>query len=484
MNVDHKILAKLLANRIKTVLPSLIGNQQTGYMQGKFIGMNVRRLMDLLHYVDNENINAVLISVDLEKCFDTIEFESIRKTLQYYNFGEYFIQMIFTLYAEFQTSVLHNRYITKAFTPKRAIHQGCAVSRYLLILMAEILAQRIKSNPRVKGIPIGEYTEDVSQYIDDMTISSLFEQDSIEAIVEDLEIFYKTLDLKQTTKKTTIFCIGALKGSNLKLQLSKNFKWSDTDINILGIVLDEDDVHGTYSKLIEKMESVTRLWRGRGLTMKGKITVINSLVASLLVYHMQMLPTIDKNIEIKINRVIERFIWNGRKPKLHTNILNKAVADGGMNLFDPVCRDISLKVAWVSRLNLMDDAARALALYAMKPVFLNQEFWYLNIKMDDVGIICNPNKFWKSVITVWCKVNYHDVESIEQLCRERILYNSHIRLANKPFCIRKLANKGVYEILDIYCSNENQFYTHKEICKHFHVNINYLDYLSLITRNT
>ena len=107
-----------------------------------------------------------------------------------------------------------------------------------------------------------------------------------------------------------------------------------------------------------------------------------------------------------------------------------------MNLFDPMLRDISLKIAWIARLDQMDEAARALAKYAMKPVFPNQEFWYLNVKPKDIDFICQPNKFWRSVVNAWRTVNYHEISSIEELCRERIWYNSHIRVANKPFCIK------------------------------------------------
>ena len=108
MATDHKIFAKLLATRIKPVLKYLIGKQQSGYMEGRFIGINVRRLMDLLHYVENEQIEALLISVDFSKCFDTIEFDSIRGALKYFNFGEGIINMIFLLYDEFETCVLYN----------------------------------------------------------------------------------------------------------------------------------------------------------------------------------------------------------------------------------------------------------------------------------------------------------------------------------------------------------------------------------------
>ena len=66
-------MAKTLANRLKTILDLIIGPQQTGYIQGRFIGSNIRKLIDIIQYVENEQIAAVVISVDFEKVFDSVE---------------------------------------------------------------------------------------------------------------------------------------------------------------------------------------------------------------------------------------------------------------------------------------------------------------------------------------------------------------------------------------------------------------------------
>ena len=49
LNVDYKIIAKTIANRLKPVLPDLINQDQTGYVQNRLIGENIRIVSDLLH---------------------------------------------------------------------------------------------------------------------------------------------------------------------------------------------------------------------------------------------------------------------------------------------------------------------------------------------------------------------------------------------------------------------------------------------------
>ena len=203
MNVCHKIYAKVLANRIKPCLQKIISETQTGYMQGRFIGLNLRKLMDLLYMVEKEDMEAMLISVDFYKAFDSIEFSAVEGALKFFNFGERFVKMIIILYKNFQTKIMHNGYFSPYITPTRGVHQGCAVSGYLFIIAIEILAMQLKSNSKIRGIPIpqSEEKETVSQFVDNLTICSLFDSNSLNTIVDELEKLYLNTGLKVIFKK-------------------------------------------------------------------------------------------------------------------------------------------------------------------------------------------------------------------------------------------------------------------------------------------
>ncbi len=72
LNTDYKILAKLIANRLKTVLPLLIYNDQTGYLKNRFIGENIRLLQDISFFSEQTHTIAFFLSMDLEKAFDSL----------------------------------------------------------------------------------------------------------------------------------------------------------------------------------------------------------------------------------------------------------------------------------------------------------------------------------------------------------------------------------------------------------------------------
>ena len=87
LNVDYKILAKVIAKRIEPVLTKLIHPDQTEFIKGRFIGQNIRLLNDLMEFTDDQNVPGILLFIDYEKAFDIIEWTFIQNVLKCFNFG-------------------------------------------------------------------------------------------------------------------------------------------------------------------------------------------------------------------------------------------------------------------------------------------------------------------------------------------------------------------------------------------------------------
>ncbi len=88
LNTDYKIIAKLIAKRIKTVLTLIINEDQTGYLKYRYIGENIRLLQDVNFYTEQRHINTILLSIDFEKAFDSLNWEFIFKVLKHVNLRE------------------------------------------------------------------------------------------------------------------------------------------------------------------------------------------------------------------------------------------------------------------------------------------------------------------------------------------------------------------------------------------------------------
>ena len=134
LNIDYKILSKVLAKRMEQHLPKLIHSDQTGFVNGRYIGQNIRLLSDIMEFSDSKNFQGILLFVDFEKAFDTLEWSFISKTLEVFNFGNKFKKWFTVLYNGVQSSVVNGGFMTNYFEITRGVRQGCPLSPSLFIL--------------------------------------------------------------------------------------------------------------------------------------------------------------------------------------------------------------------------------------------------------------------------------------------------------------------------------------------------------------
>ena len=163
--IEYKILAKLLATRIKRVLPSIISEMQSGFMENRQISLTLRTTLDITK--DVKNLHGYVLLLDFEKCFNHIEYHAIRGALRYFNFGEKYISLVNLLLQNFQSCCTNNGYLTDTFDVTQSCHQGCNLTRYLYLLCGEVLAHQIKNNSTIQGIKINDLENLIAQFADD-----------------------------------------------------------------------------------------------------------------------------------------------------------------------------------------------------------------------------------------------------------------------------------------------------------------------------
>jgi hypothetical protein len=103
LNVDLKILSYVLARRLKSLLPKIINEDQTGYVKNRSIGFNLRQIQDIIDYADLYKIKGAIIFIDFSKAFDSLEWDFMLGTLKHFRFNESFISWVKTLYSDIQT---------------------------------------------------------------------------------------------------------------------------------------------------------------------------------------------------------------------------------------------------------------------------------------------------------------------------------------------------------------------------------------------
>ena len=152
LNVDTRILSKAISNKLKTVLPTLISSQQTAYVTNRFIGESDRLISDIIEISGCSNVTGFLVTMDIEKAFDSLDQSFLISVLKKFGFGKNFIIWIEILLKDQQSCVLNGGTITQYLKLERATRQGDLVSAYFFILVLKILFLFIKKHPEIKGV--------------------------------------------------------------------------------------------------------------------------------------------------------------------------------------------------------------------------------------------------------------------------------------------------------------------------------------------
>ena len=104
-------------------------------MEGRYILSNIIKLMELMNQCDRQCIQALVMALDYEKCFDSIEHHAIVGSMRYFGIGSYFQKAVMVLFAKFELCTTNNGYASAWFAPTRGCHQGCNISPHIFLLV-------------------------------------------------------------------------------------------------------------------------------------------------------------------------------------------------------------------------------------------------------------------------------------------------------------------------------------------------------------
>ncbi len=134
LNIDYKILSKVLANRLKKLLPEIINENQGGFVPGRYIGENIRMMLDVAEEINNRQLQGYLVSLNIGKAFYSVEWDFVEKAMDCFNIGKKFQSWIATLYTNAKAAVMNNGYETETIDLERGVRQGDPISPYIFVI--------------------------------------------------------------------------------------------------------------------------------------------------------------------------------------------------------------------------------------------------------------------------------------------------------------------------------------------------------------
>ncbi|XP_042944602.1 uncharacterized protein LOC122278481 [Carya illinoinensis] len=398
-----KLIAKVLANRLKHVLPNIISSLQSAFVPGRSIIDNVMVAYEILHTMkarQKGKEGSMALKLDMSKAYDRIEWTFLRSIMKKLGFCDRWIQLIMICVESVRYSVVVNGKVGDTFMPTRGLRQGDPLSPYLFILCAEGLRSMLSkaaTNGRLKGVAAASGGTRINHllFADDCVIFSKASKEEWLAIHDLLLLYEVSLGQKLNREKTAI-----LFSSNTSELVQEEIISEAGEIvcgdygKYLGLpTMIGRSKYETFRSIKERVWRKIRSWKNSFLSSASREVLIKAVLQSIPTYSMNVFRFTRKLCKV-INSMIANFWWSGNKDSrgIHWKGWDKMgenKKNGGMGFrdIDVFNRAMLAKQGWMLQTNVESLAAR-----------IFKEKYFSKSQFIDAKIGYKPSFIWRSLL--------------------------------------------------------------------------------------
>ncbi|XP_058775262.1 uncharacterized protein LOC131649520 [Vicia villosa] len=283
----YKILAKILAARMRGVLDKLISINQTAFVPGRSMMDGVLMVNEMLDWAKRKKRGCLLLKVDFEKAYNSISWNYLRWIMGKMRFGKRWMKWMESCIFSSHVSVLVNGSATKEFKVQRGLRQGDPISPFLFVITMEGLSALMKKSVEVGDFQPFKYGEedyvDILQFADDTIIIG-------EPTCDNL-----------WSMKVILRGFGLVSGS--------------FPFKFLGIWVGERaNKTKVWKDVVTDIKSRLSRWKRRNISIGGRVTLIGAVLNTILIFTLSFYKAPSMIIK-EIRGLLSNFLWNGNANK-------------------------------------------------------------------------------------------------------------------------------------------------------------------------
>lgn len=287
----YKILAKVLANRIRLVIGSVISDAQSAFVKGRQILDGILIANEVVDDASKRKKELLLFKVDFEKAYDSIDWSFLEEVMVKMGFPILWRKWIKECVGTATASVLVNGSLTNEFSLGRGLRQGDPLSPFLFLLVAEgfnVLMEAMVARRLFHGYCVGSHDPLMVshlQFADDTLILCEKSWANIRALRATLLIFEELSGLKVNFSKSLLVGVNVPGSWLSEASLVLNCK-----VGTIPFLYLELPIGGNASQLVFWKPLLNRIntrllgWKSKHLSLVGRLVLLKSVLSYLPVY--------------------------------------------------------------------------------------------------------------------------------------------------------------------------------------------------------
>ena len=153
-NTDYKIMARIIAYRLRPVMEELLHPSQFGGVSGRTIIETMANVREAIAQAEVTRVPLCVLSLDYQEAFDRISHQYLFTILRSYGFSDWFVERIKCMYEEAGSSIQINGHVSRPIPIHSSVRQGCPTSMLLFALCVDPLLRIL--DQKLPGIRTGK----------------------------------------------------------------------------------------------------------------------------------------------------------------------------------------------------------------------------------------------------------------------------------------------------------------------------------------